>query len=252
MLEALERLTLLLEQQREYTEAIQAAQKLLRHDPLHEATYRHLMRLHALSGDRAAALRTYHTCSSVLERELATEPSPATREVYESLLRKDSSPDRPATSMPTLIAAAPLVGRYQEWARLQEVWQTAVARGPHLVLLAGEAGIGKTRLAEELLDWVARQGITTAVARCYPAEGDLVYAPVASWLRADSLRIDLTGLADVWLAEVARFVPELLTEKPGFPPPGPLTERWQRQRLFEALARAVLAAPQPLLLLLVD
>ena len=252
LLEALERLTLLLEQQREYTEAIQAAQKLLRHDPLHEATYRHLMRLHALSGDRAAALRTYHTCSSVLERELATEPSPDTREVYESLLRKDSSPDRPATSMPTLIAAAPLVGRYQEWARLQEVWQTAVARGPHLVLLAGEAGIGKTRLAEELLDWVARQGITTAVARCYHAEGDLVYAPVASWLRADSLRIDLTGLADVWLAEVARFVPELLTEKPGFPPPGPLTERWQRQRLFEALARAVLAAPQPLLLLLDD
>jgi serine/threonine protein kinase/tetratricopeptide (TPR) repeat protein len=253
LLDALERLTLLLEQERDYPEAIRMAQRLLRHDPLHEATYRHLMRLYALTGDRATALRTYHACATILERELATEPELATREAYESLLRwKDSPPVRLATSTPMLIPAAPLVGRYQEWARLQEVWQGAVARGSHLVLLAGEAGIGKTRLAEELLDWVARQGMTTAVARCYPAEGELVYAPVATWLRAERLRIALVGLDDVWLTEVARFVPDLLMEKPGLPSPGPMTERWQRQRLFEALARAVLAARQPLLLMIDD
>ncbi len=251
-LDVLERLTLLLEQKRDYQAAIRAAQRLLRHDPLHEATYRHLMRLYALTGDRAAALRTYHTCATVLERELATEPGPATREAYEQLVRIGSSPVRLATPMPTLAAVAPLVGRPQEWAQMQEVWQASVAGRPHMVLLAGEAGIGKTRLAEELLDWVGRQGMTTAVARCYPAEGELVYAPVATWLRTEALRMTLTGLADVWLTEVARFVPELLREKSGLPPPGPLTEPWQRQRLFEALARAVLAARQPLLLLLDD
>src|SRR5439155_16046891 len=100
---------------------------LLRHDPLHEATYRHLIRLYALMGDRAAALRTYHTCATVLERELATEPGPATREAYERLVRKDSPPVRLATPMPTLVAAAPLVGRHQEWTQLQEVWQASVA-----------------------------------------------------------------------------------------------------------------------------
>jgi serine/threonine protein kinase/predicted ATPase len=253
LLDALEGLTLLLEQERDYPAAIRAAQRMLRHDPLHEATYRHLMRLYALTGDRAAALRTYHTCATVLERELATEPEPATREAYELLLRrKDSPPARLATSMPMLIVAAPLVGRHQEWAQLQKAWQGAVAGESHLVLLVGEAGIGKTRLAEELLDWVARQGMTTVLARCYPAEGDLVYAPVATWLRAEPLRIALAGLADVWLTEVARFVPDLLAEKPGLPSPSPLTERWQRQRLFEALARAVLAARQPLLLLIDD
>jgi DNA-binding SARP family transcriptional activator len=62
--EALERLILLLEDQRDYRAAIGYAQRLLRHDPLHEATCGHLMRLQALSGDRAGALRTYHTSST--------------------------------------------------------------------------------------------------------------------------------------------------------------------------------------------
>ena len=45
---------------------------------------------------------------------------------------------------------------------------------------SGEAGIGKTRIAEELLNWVERQGIATAIARCYATEGELAYAPVAA------------------------------------------------------------------------
>ena len=74
-LSALERLILLLEQTGDYAAAIGYAQRLLRHDPLHEAMYQHLMRLHALSGDRASAVRVYHTCTTILERELGVEPS---------------------------------------------------------------------------------------------------------------------------------------------------------------------------------
>jgi DNA-binding SARP family transcriptional activator len=70
-LQAAEQLITLLEQERKYDAAIAAAQRLLRHEPLNEATYRHLMRLYVLRGDRAAALRIYHTCVTVLERELA-------------------------------------------------------------------------------------------------------------------------------------------------------------------------------------
>jgi DNA-binding SARP family transcriptional activator len=68
----------LLEGQRAYNAAIQYAKNLLRHDPLHEMTYRQLMRLDALKGDRARALRTYHTCATVLQRELDVEPSAST------------------------------------------------------------------------------------------------------------------------------------------------------------------------------
>ena len=87
--QASERLIALLEQERDYDAAIKIAQLLLRHDPLHEATYRDLMRFYALRGDRAAALRVYHTCVTNLERELAAEPGEATRQAYEALLQMD-------------------------------------------------------------------------------------------------------------------------------------------------------------------
>jgi DNA-binding SARP family transcriptional activator len=91
-LQAAERLMTLLEQERAYSAAITVAQQLLRQDPLHEAAYRQLMRLHALSGDRAAALRAYHTCASRLERELGTAPSEATCQAYETLLQQGATP----------------------------------------------------------------------------------------------------------------------------------------------------------------
>ena len=242
---ALERLMLLLESQRDYQGAIGCAQHLLRHDPLHEATYRRLMRLYALSGDRAGALRTYHACAIILRRELGVEPSSGTREAYERLLQTEALP----VPAPLLSArSVPLVGRDREWMQLQKSWRIAAAGVPHFVVLAGEAGIGKTRFAEELLAWAERQGIATVSARCYAAEGDLAYAPVATWLRARPL----PHLADVWLSEVARLLPELLAQRSDLPMPGPLAEAWQRQRLFEALAHALAVGRQPLLLLLDD
>lgn len=86
---ALERLIELLEQERNYAGAIRVAQRLLRVDPLHEATYRRLMRLYAARGDRVAVSRTYQACAAVLKRELAIEPGPATRKTYERLMRAE-------------------------------------------------------------------------------------------------------------------------------------------------------------------
>ncbi len=249
---SLEQLILLLERERDYPAAISAAQRLLRYDPLHETTYRHLMRFYAISDDRAAALRIYHTCATVLDRELEAEPGLATQKAYKRLLQQQMPSVSPVASPTVLVASAPLVGRRPEWAQLQDAWQHASAGRPQMVVLTGEAGIGKTRLAEELLAWVGRQGMTSAHACCYAAEGELAYGPVATWLRADPFRGALSRLTDIWLTEVTRCVPELLVERPELAPPGPLTEAWQRQRLFEALARAILGARQPLLLLLDD
>ncbi len=245
-LSALERLARMQEEQRDYQAAIRNAQRLLRHDPLHEATYRRLIRLHALDGDRAGALRVYHTCATVLRRELDIEPGAATREAYEQLLGPES---RPSPTPAATTAFSALVGRATEWAQMLQAWRAVVGGGePHVVMLSGEAGIGKTRLVEELLQWAARQGIASASARCYVAEGELAYAPVTAWLRARPL----PQLEDVWLAELVRLLPEVLAERPELPRPVALTEAWQRQRLFEALSRAVLGTCQPLLLAIDD
>lgn len=250
--QALQQLVMLHEQERDYDAAINLTQRLLRHDPLHEAAYRQLMRLYALQGNRAAALRVYHTCTTVLQRELAAEPGEATCLIYESLLQM-SAPSPPRSDLPVSRSAeTSLVGRKQEWRQLQTAWRK-VARGhPQAVLLTGDAGIGKTRLAEEMEAWVSRQGMATASARCYASEGQLPYAPATTWLRADAVQQSLSLLADVWLTEIVRLIPDLLIRRPNLPRPTPITEGWQRQQFFEALARALLSARQPLLLLLDD
>jgi DNA-binding SARP family transcriptional activator len=241
---ALERLTQLLEDQQEYGKAIRYAQQLLRHDPLQESSYRRLMRLRALSGDRAGALRTYHKCAAVLEGELDLEPSPVTREMYQQLLALEEEPTSPPRTLRRMTAVWPLVGRHEAWAELRETWRIASAGRPHFVLISGEAGVGKTRLAEELVQWGMRQGITTATARCYASQGELAYAPTASWLR----ELPRPRLEPIWLTEVARILPELLADWPDVPPPGPLAETWQRRRFFEALARSILGSDRPRML----
>jgi DNA-binding SARP family transcriptional activator len=240
---SLEQLAALHENRRHYRQAIEWVRALLRHDPLHEAAYTRLIRLHALNGDRAAALHAYHTCATILRRELDVAPGRPARELYERLLNQESVPDVP----PEHGAVIPLVGRDKCWAQLQQLWRKAVSR-PHLALISGEAGIGKTCLAEALVEWVGRQGIPALTARCYATQGELAYAPIVAWLRSRPL----PPLADPWLRELARLFPEILTEHPHLPPPEPLIKPWQRLRLFEALAHALLANHSALLLFLDD
>lgn len=113
-LQTVEHLIALLEQEHDYDGALTAAQQLLRQDPLHEATYRQVMRLYALRGDRATALRVYHTCVTVLERELGIEPSEVTRAAYESLLLSGTSPKTLTGPLTSRGTEAPLLGRKEE------------------------------------------------------------------------------------------------------------------------------------------
>lgn len=261
--DALERLTLLLEERREYGTALQAARRLLQHDPLDETAYHYLMRLHLALGDRTEALRAYRACAAMLSEEFGAQPGQAMQALYDRLRAAPDIPaprasgEEPARDAPDL----PLTGRGSEWERLLCAWRAAAGGRSRLLLVSGEAGIGKTRLVEELYRWAAGQGAAVAVAHCYPegAGAAAAYAPVAEWLRSDALRPRLGGLPNVWRTEVARIAPWLTPEAEGTggqrgPAPA---GHWQRTRLFEALARTVLgqdgaAARQPLLLFLDD
>ncbi|MGO4153194.1 ATP-binding protein [Cupriavidus sp. YAF13] len=242
---ALVRLSQLSEDRRDYAKALKHSQQLQRLDPLREPTYMALMRLHALNHDHASALRTYRNCVETFTRELGIVPSDALREAYARLAAQAAPTQRRRPR-------DPMIGRHEEWRRLLEVWQRSQLGDKQFALISGEAGIGKSRLAEELLVHLSGQGFTTTHSRAYAAEGKVAFAPVTGWLRSPALHEAMGGLDRLWLTEVARLLPELLTQQPGLPPPSPLTEYWQRQRFFEALARAVLARDGPLLLLLDD
>jgi DNA-binding SARP family transcriptional activator len=250
-LEALERLAMLLEARGEYARAILYAERLLRHDPLREETYRRLMRLHDACGDRARALRVYHACSAALERELGVEPSAPTREAYEALLPQELEPTA-AERQAGRVGGPPLVGRTSEWARLTALWRTSEKGRAQFVLLTGEPGIGKTRLIEEFRSWCAHRGAVTAEARSYAAEGALAYGPVVAWLRSEAFKARLKRLDRARLTELARLLPELLSEVPDLAAPEPLPEDDQRQRLFDAIARAIFAPGVPILLVADD
>ncbi len=230
--ETLEQLVLSLEQQRDYRRALGYAQRLLRHDPLHEPAYRHLMRLHLALDERAEARRVYAACEEMLRREFGVAPDRTTRDLYDRLIASDE------VSLTAAIvrqrapgpATLPLVGRQTEWADLLSAWSAATADRPGMILLTGEAGIGKRGWPRNYwIGWRGRAAI--AAAQCTAAGGvSLAYAPVAEWLAAPSLQPRLAALDDLRAREVGRILPALLAAHPHLAAPGPLTEAWQHGR----------------------
>ncbi|HLE27209.1 MAG TPA: AAA family ATPase [Anaerolineales bacterium] len=250
--------------QRDYPTAIHFAQQLLGRDPLREDAMRQLMALRYEAGDRAGALKDYERFARRLREELAVDPMPETAATYEAIVRQtrlsDATPEMTIAPTPERKPAqplAPLVGREAEMEQLRAWWSRAARGRGGVVLLGGEAGVGKTRLASEL-KWLAEtQGARTLIAGTTFAE-PLPYQAVAEAFRSALPLFAALQLDPIWLAAVARLIPDLdshLAQKsralPALPPLDPDRER---QRLFEALARCLegLAHPRPVLLILED
>ena len=197
----------------------------------------------------SASTPTAETSNTLMTRSTPIMVSDSVTDVIRPPVAPDSARDQELWRLPP---PAQLVGRTMEWRQLTTAWKSAVAGHPQLLLLTGDAGIGKTRLAEALLTQVEWQGATTAIARCYAVEREMAYMPVTNWLRAKAIRPSLEALDTIWLTEVARLLPILLEARPGLPPPDSLREDWQRQRFYEALAHAFLDTKDPILLLLDD
>ena len=214
----------------EHKHAIEYARRWLALDPLHEPAHRALMLLYVRQGQRAAALRQYHECVRQLEQELGVAPLLETTELFRSIQenRLPSTDERLATvaDLPSenqkLVASKvepskieseyPLVGRTRELEMLLSAYKKIRTDG-RLLVLEGEAGIGKTRLAEEFLQHIARDGATILTARSYAEQRALAYAPFVQALRAAlneprrAQRLEI--LSPALRADAARLVPEL-------------------------------------------
>ena len=249
--DALYRLGDLTEDAGEDEAALGYARLLLTHDDLHEATYRRLMRLHAARGELPDALRAYHDCVGILSRELDVAPSAETSALYEALKADASASGGRGVSRDVGVGST-LVGRDVERSVALAAWSDACGGRAQLLLVTGEPGIGKSRLVEELVAVASSEGLPVAQARSYAAEGRLAWGPVVEWLRSDAVMPRLADLDDVWLRELARFLPELRTTRPGLGSPRPVSAGDERRHIFDALAHAIRAIDTPLLLVLDD
>ncbi len=155
-------------------------------DPLAEEAYRRLMGVHLAQGEATAALQVYATCRARLTQELQIAPSPDTRALAEHIRataasRSGSAPARSSTATaerrPPSELIAPLVGRAAAFSQLVSHYQQARQGQPQVVLVVGEAGIGKTRLASEFVAWARAQGAEVLSGHAFEMGGRLPYQP---------------------------------------------------------------------------
>jgi len=258
--------------------AERAARSLIESEPYRESGYVLLMEALSARGNVAEALRVFEVLRTLLRDELGTSPSPETIAVHEHLLRprgrtgEDLSPAHPdgdpaRQSGPNPIplpaelrqrAQSPPIGRADELAQLEEEWELACreARSGRLVLLAGDAGVGKTTLTADVARRVHEEGAIVLAGRS-PRETVVPYQPILEALRHWALNASLSDLratAREYGSELARLIPELRRRAPDLPPP-PLDEPdTERYRLFEAVVGLLteLSRSAPVLLVLDD
>lgn len=200
--------------------------RLLADDPLQERHHRAAMRLLAAAGRREAALQRYQRCRELLQAELGLAPMPETEALAAAL--RGAAPaaapapaDAPRTLLPDRM---PFVGREHEVGWLERAW-----RAGGTLLIEGEGGVGKSRLA---LDFAAAHA-PYATARCRPGDAELPLASVARMLRVLAGPVPVVGELPAWVpAELARVLPEL------GPSPPPVRSEAERARLGQACVAA--------------
>jgi DNA-binding SARP family transcriptional activator/predicted ATPase len=221
--------------------ALEHARRWLALDSLHEPAHRALMQLYAEAGQHAAALHQYQTCERILRTELGVAPLPETIALFQLLKVSRGAGERvsrnvsegSATHFPTRSPShLPLVGRTTELTQL-----TAHLQPGQLIVIEGEAGIGKTRLLAEAL-----KDCNAVALRCYAGQGALAYGPVVEGLRAALQAPDVaTRVAQLpahHRAEAARLLTEL--HAPPLPAVAPLESPGAHSRFLEGLRQVLL------------
>lgn len=150
-----------------------------------------------------------------------------------------------------------LVGRTREADQLREHWNRAQNGQGRLVLLSGEPGIGKTRLAEEVLMEAAQSGAVVLRGGCYEYEATTPYLPFVEALRAWVHATESGNLRELLgptAPEIVKLAPEVESKLGARVPNSPLPPNEERLRLFDNMARLVqrLAMPHGLVVFVDD
>ena len=242
------------------TDSIRISRRRVALDPLREDAHRELIRRLIAAGEASAARLAFDDLARRLRADLQVAPSRETRRLLEDMHAHDGAPARvAAVSLPPLPPAlarrerSPFVGREEPvgWLRVQ--WSEAGRGSGRLAVIAGDPGIGKTRLASEFARAAREDGAAVLLGRCQE-EVLISYQPFVEafgrYIAATSPAV-LRAQLGAHGAELARLVPGLARRVPDLEPAGDDSEG-ERFRLFEAagtlLANASRAWPVVLVL----
>lgn len=240
-----------------HADLIGELEALVAEHPLRERLRGQLMHALYRSGRQAEALEAYQDARKTLTEELGIEPGRELQELQQAILRQDRGLEHAMDEAAPKSSRGVFVGRGRELAELVGALDETLAGRGGLVLLVGEPGIGKTRLADELMGQARERGAGVIVGRCWEAGGAPAYWPWFQSLRAyvretdpDSLRAQL----DAGAADLVQLLPELRELVPNLPEPAAIQSEGARFRLFEAVCSLLRSAAEdrPLVLGLDD
>ena len=252
--EALEALAAKAERGGDREAAIRLTRREVALDRLDEAAHRRLMTRLAAAGDRSAALSEYELLRERLRRDLGVAPAPVTRELADELRHPAVEAPRGA-SVPAALRPFALVGRVRELGELAHAWSGARSGSGGVVVLTGEAGIGKTRLAVELLAQVTDQGGRAASCASLDLAGS---APLGLWgelIRDLGDQLEPPPLDAAWPSDLAVLAPDVeLRFGRERTRPQKMSPDLERARLYQATVELVRWASRrrPLALLIED
>ena len=188
--------------------ASDAASAAAERDPYDEAALRVLLRAHVMGGRVAGALAIYAAARERMADELGIDPSPETTALYTAILRGELTvPARPAPASPGL------VGRDDELACLEAIATRARGGSAEVVVVDGEAGIGKTTLVRAWADRRAATGDTVLIASCGPLDRSLPLDALLTALAALLRELEPGVSADILGPDAAILAPLLNMER---------------------------------------
>jgi DNA-binding SARP family transcriptional activator len=257
-LDALRDLCAAARKRRDFPGAIRYAERLLSHDDLREDALRELIAARYEEGDRSVALATYERFAMRLRDSLDVEPMAETIALRDAIAAGLPLPDPDGSPFAAAALArdlrdTPFVGRRGELETLQRAWMRAARGFGSTLLIAGDAGMGKSRLVAEFSLLVEQQGGRVVVGLTAEPEGAPYQALIAAAQRGVTA-LGRDGLDDVWAAALTDVLPEIRAIRPGIAVAEALDADRSRDRLHEALARyfEALARGRPLVLVLED
>ncbi len=270
-LDALDILLSRCEEKGAWDEALRLARQLVREEPLRESAHQKIMQLCLHLGRTQEAIRQYQQLETILAEEMGIQPSAPVQRLYQQLLaekrkRHISSRPPPATPQEQRTFSPflenphhfPMIGRRSEKRALQWHLEAAIEGRGGLVMIDGEAGVGKTRLIQAIVHDAAWRGMQVLQAWGLDRENTPAYWMIRQLIDHGMTPLRATQLAflldETWLHPLLEVSPSLQHYWPQYMPRSSAHPEQQPQRIQEAVARLFLALSEihPYLLVLED